>query len=405
MHLIRVVKLAAMAVVVALVVAGCGSGGGDGGSGGDIVIGTSLPMTGPLAGFGQSMKDGYEHAIANYNAQGGVDIGGKKRKITLLVRDNASDPNKATEQARSLILKDRAVALLGAVTPPLNIPLSNVAEQQKVPLVNTLTPVEAWLAGNKSGWKYSWNMFFDEPQMTTLQMAGSDQVPTNKKVALFTDTEDDGVVMGKLWTANAAKQGYTIAYRASFPVGTTDYGSFIKKATDSGAEIVIAQMIPPDAFALWKQMKAAGYQPKTAFCEKCGNVGAWAKALGKTGDGTGAATWWSPAQNRPETQEFVAKFKGKYGDNTDLSDVVATDTAARVLIDAMKAAGSTDPAKVTAAIAKTDKAYPFGDIKFGPDHAYKVPALLAQWTNGEMVVVYPANVAKRKLKAPVSGLG
>ena len=79
--------------------------------------------------------------------------------------------------------------------------------------------------------------------------------------------------MGALWESQAPKYGYTIAYRAEFPVGTTDFSQYIQKAKDANADVMIAQVIPPDAAALWKQMKALGYAPKTAWPEKGGTTG------------------------------------------------------------------------------------------------------------------------------------
>jgi branched-chain amino acid transport system substrate-binding protein len=256
-------------------------------------------------------------------------------------------------------------------------------------MVTSLTPVEAWAAANPQGWKYSWDLFFTESQMTDLQYQASNLVKTNKKVALFTDNEQDGAVMGALWASKAAKFGYTIAYHATFPVGTSDFGSFIAETKKAGATIIIAQMIPPDAFALWKQMKSLGYAPAVAFCEKCGNARSWYKELGDVGNGTMATTWWSPTLGRPQTKEFVDGYEAAFGNTSDLASVVATYSAAMVMIDAIKKAGSTDPEKVNAALAATDAQLPIAHIKFNDKHQSYVPALMAQWQGDNMPMVYP----------------
>ena len=68
--------LVTWAVTVAL--AACGSSGSSrsGSTSGPIVIGASIPITGPLAGFGAFVKWGYQHAVNQVNAAGGLDIGG-----------------------------------------------------------------------------------------------------------------------------------------------------------------------------------------------------------------------------------------------------------------------------------------------------------------------------------------
>jgi branched-chain amino acid transport system substrate-binding protein len=388
---------------------------GGGGDTGDIVIGTSLPLTGPLAPFGPLLQVGYQRAIDDVNATGGLSVGGARRKVQLAILDNRSEPNDAADQARTLYQRNNAVAVLGAATPPLNIPISNVAEQLRRPMVTTACPIRAWLSGKPDGWKYSWDMFFDELQMTDLQFQASDLLQTNKKVALFTDTEEDGVVMGDLWEQKAPTFGYQVAYHAKFPVGTNNFSSQIDAAKSAQAQVLIAQMVPPDAIALWKQMKALGYQPMAAFCEKCGNNGAWHTVLGDLSEGTSLADWWSASLGYPESQQFVDTYSGKTiqvgqqsvtitGQNADLSAVVAANTAARVLLDAISAAGSTSPDAINTALAQIDKSYPAGPVKFGADHTATFKAIAQQWTGNDMLRIYPTGQGAVQMKAPVPGL-
>jgi branched-chain amino acid transport system substrate-binding protein len=396
-------------VLAVAAAAGCGGSSSDssdsgssssGGGGGDITIGTSVPMTGPLGGIGQLVRQGYDEAIAEANAAGGVQVGDAKRKVKLVVLDNKSDPNVATQQARTLVNKNGAVALLGASTPPLNVPLSATAETLKIPIVSTTTPIRAWLAGSKTGWNYAWDLFFDEEQATKLAYATADQTDTNKKVALFTDNEADGVVMGGLWVKNAPAMGYEIVSHAKFPVGTTSYSSFINKAKSAGAEIVIAQMIPPDGIALWKQMKSLGYSPKLAFCEKCGASGGWPKALGPLADGTGVFANFTP--NGPEAAKAKETLGQKITNNADLGLAVDGMTAAQVLLDGISAAGSTDAAKVNEAIGKTDKTYAAGPVKF-TDNAAALETNMLQWQGDNAVQVEP-KTGDAELQVPVAGL-
>jgi branched-chain amino acid transport system substrate-binding protein len=395
-------------VVPVLALAACGgddssgssSGGGGGGGGGDIVIGASVPMTGPLGVIGPQVRGGYEEAVKEVNDAGGIQVGDAKRKVKLVILDNKSDPNVATQQARTLVNKNGAVALLGACTPPLNVPLSATAETLRIPIISTCTPVRAFLAGSKSGWHYAWDLFFDEEEATKLSFKTADLTKTNKKVALFTDNEADGVVMGGLWEKNAPAMGYQIVEHAKFPVGTTTYSSFINKAKSAGAEIVIAQMVPPDGIALWKQMKSLGYSPKLAFCEKCAASSGWVKGLGKLAEGTGVFLSFTP--DSPEGKTTVDALKQSFPATADLSIAVNGSTAAQVLFDAISAAGGTDADKVNEAIGKTDKTYASGPVKF-TDNAAALTTNMLQWQGTDTKQVYPP-VEGQELQAPIEGL-
>jgi branched-chain amino acid transport system substrate-binding protein len=390
--------------IFSLVACGGQASTAPGGNTQTIVIGTTLPLTGSLSIFGANQQTGYQRAVNEINTSGGISIQGTKHQVKLVVLDDQSDPNLASQQARTLLLKDNAVALLGSATPPLSIPVSNVADQLQRPVVLTNTPIEAWLAAHQGSWTYAWDTFFDENQMTQLQFQTANLVKTDKRVALFTDTEEDGVTMGALWEKQAPTFGYQVAYHAKFPVGTTNFSSQVAAAQAAKADILIAQMVPPDAAGLWKQMKSVGYQPKLAFCEKCGNGGAWKQLLGPVAEGTLVSDWWSPTLDLPQTNAFVSAY-GKNGINSDLSLIVASYSVSSVLLDAIAQAQSLDPNAINTAIGKTDKTYPVGHIQFGANHASAIPAGMDQWQGNNSVRVYPVSKGTPKIETPIPGLG
>lgn len=398
--------IAALVASSSLVLAGCSAGGGESASSDPIVIGTSLPLTGPLQAFGTSLEAGYEAAIEEVNAAGGLEVGGSQRQVELVVQDNASDGDKASEQARSLVLDNGAVALLGPATPPLTIPVSAVAEQLKVPMVSTITPIKGWLSGTEEGYQYAWNAFFDEIQMTETQFQAAELVETNKKVVIFTDTEEDGPIQAALWKENAAKYGYEVVQHIEFPVGNTNFTTQVADAKASGADIVMAQIIPPDGIALLKEMKTQGYDPQLLFMEKAGNTGGYVDITEGLANGVLAANWFAEGMGLDREDEFITNFAELAGGlNSNLGTIINGYSIAMVLMDAMKAAGSTEGEAVNEAIGKTDAIYPMGPIKFDADHAAAVKVVQTQWDGANQVLVLtqdgePAN----PIVAPVAGL-
>jgi branched-chain amino acid transport system substrate-binding protein len=371
----------------------------------EVIIGASVPKNGVLAAFGSYAGWGYRTAVAEANAKGGVMLKkyGKRVPIKLVVYDDESRPELATKNIERLIIKDGAHALLGSATPPLVISGAVVAEREQIPMVAALSPIRAFLGANKAGWKWTWNMFFDELEMTQQQFLTMNQVKTNKKVALFTDNGPDGVVMGMLWNKNAPKHGYEIVYHAKFPVGTSEYGDLIRRTKEAKAEIIIAQMITPDAIALWKQMGALNYKPKAAFFEKGGEPVVWWKILGKLAQGTMVAGYWHPDLGYPGAKDLRARFEKDTGElySQHIADAYA---AAQVLIDGMENAGSIDPAAVNTAIGKTDKTYVVGPVKFTEGKGKRsaaLPTFMLQWQNGDLEVVHPKKIATKPLLHPI----
>lgn len=394
--------LVSLATVSALALTACGSSDGSGSSDGPIVLGATLPITGQLSVFAPSLQAGYENAVDDINEAGGVEIDGTARVLELEIRDNKSDPQEVTAQAKSLIFDADAVAMLGSITPPLNIPLSNVAEQEGVPALMTVTPLNAWRGANQAGWTNAWNVFVDETQTTALSFESADVVETNRKVALFTDTEEDGEAMGALWEQVAPEHGYEVVTRAKFPVGTTDFSQYIREAQTAGAEVVIAQMVPPDGAALWKQMKSLQFTPKLAYCEKCSAVG-WPELVGELSEGTTVFGWWSPELDLPGADELYAELEPEFGNTQASMAAVAAYALVQVLAEAFESAGSLEPEAVNAALAEVDLDTVVGNIAFADDNSATLEAFMTQWQGEEQPIVFPQGTADASMVAPAVG--
>jgi branched-chain amino acid transport system substrate-binding protein len=401
----RLLIAASMVATSAIIMAGGAAHATTKGS--PITVGASLPLTGPLQAFGTSLQTGYKAAIAEANAKGGVVFGGASHKVNLVVQDNASDGTKASTQAKSLVLDSGAVALLGPATPPLTIPVSQVAEQLHVPLISTITPLKGWLSGKpSSGYQYSWDTFFDETQMTDLQFKAANLVTTNKKVVIFTDTEQDGPIQAALWAQHAKEEGYTVVDHIEFPVGNTNFSSQVAKAKADGADILLAQIIPPDGVALLKELKTQSYAPKLTFLEKAGNTGGYVDITGGLAQGVLEANWYAKGIGLPQEASFISKYtKTAGGINSNLGTIVAGYSITQVLLQAVAKAGGTDAAKLNAAIGKTNGSYPIGKIKFAKDHTSALPMAVTQWNGANQdLVLTPAGKKATAIVTPTAGL-
>lgn len=370
----------------------------------EIVIGTTISKTGVVAAFGVYQEWGYRAAVNEVNNAGGIYMSKYKSKlpVKLILYDDEGRPEKAVELTERLILRDKVHGLLSPGGPPLVIPTGNIAEREGIPMSGAACPIRAFLGGREK-WNWVWDLFFDELDMTKQQFLTMNTVESNRKVALFTDNEQDGVVMGNLWEKNAPEFGYKIAYHARFPVGTTEYGDLIRRAHAESAEIVICQMLPPDSIALWKQMGALGYKPKAAFFEKGGEPKEWWLANGKSAQGTMVAGYWHPRLPYPGAKKLRERFEKERSQSYSqhIADFYA---ACQILMDAIGRAGILEPKAINAEMAKTNKTYVVGPVKYTEGkgaHAAILPVFMEQWQNGETEIVFPSNLATAKMIYPL----
>jgi branched-chain amino acid transport system substrate-binding protein len=350
-----------------------------------------VPLSGPLAGFGSFVKWGYQHAVAQANAAGGITVDGTKKKVQLVLLDDKTDPNTVSNNTTRLITRDKVDAMLGSCTPALVNAGALVADRQRVPLVTGCDPLGAFTSVKK--WQYAWDLFFLEPELSalpfqTMKSLGLD-AKTNKKFAILHDNGPDGqIVGGKLGPATAKQFGFQTVLNESFPTDATQFGSLVQKAKSTGADVVFVDAVTPQAIGIRKQMAAANYKPKVLIMEKGGEPVQFAQALGKLADGVLVGGYWDPSLPYPGAKTLADEFEKETG-NTSSQHIADSTTAAQVLLDAIAKAGTTDKAKVNAAIGKTNKTYVAGPVKFAPDHTAKLALVEDQWQGGKAVVVGP----------------
>jgi branched-chain amino acid transport system substrate-binding protein len=400
--------IALTAVTVgALVVSACsGDGSGSGSSGGTIVIGTTLSLTGALGVLGPPAKAGYEQEIADVNAAGGVTVDGKKDKLKLVILNNASNPAAASNQARELVQRDHAVALLGSTSSEIVTLTALTAEQLRVPFVTSLTPVRAFASGDKNGWKYSWDFFFDENRQAATAAKALAAAKSNKKVVLFTDSEPDGVVERPLYKAAFKAAGLDVVGDYTVPVGTTKYSSFIADAKARGAQLLAGQMTPADGVALWKQLKSLSFHPQAAFLADASDADNWWQSLGTVAQDSLSEGFWSPGEATAAQLAKIAPTLGKkYAGNPGYSAAAVAYAAAEVVTDAISRAGSKNPSKVNATIGQSHVQTTAGLITFSPaTHTGVTPFYITQWQHAQLVQVQPP-VSGITYQQPTAGLG
>ena len=288
-------------VALALLVSGCGSDDtADSGSspeaGGEIVIGVDASMSGPLAGFGAFQKWAIEAAVADQNAKGGVDVGGKMMKIKIVLLDDKSDAKVASSNVDTLINKEGAVAILGPVTPTVGNPAALAAEKNGIPYLHTGNPLEPFMAVKE--WKYAFNFFVSGAElgdanfkvMTDLGL----KEKTNGIVATAVDNSPDGPVFDGMWKASAAKYGWKEIKMPVYPSTATEFNSLIAKIKASKADYVVALGDTPTLVALRKQMDAANVKPMILDFARGAQLQQFADALGPLADGVMIESYWLP---------------------------------------------------------------------------------------------------------------
>lgn len=264
-----------------------------------IKLGYVSPQTGPLASFAEA--DGFiiEGAKAAAKAQG--------LNIEVIVKDSQSNPNRAAEVARELIIDDEINLMLVASTPETTNPVTTTCESEEVPCLSTVAPWQPWFIGQQGNpgdpgsWQsfnYAYHFFFGLEDVISVFTNMWAQLETNKKVGGLYPNDGDGNAWGD---ANVGfppvleELGYSLTDTGRYQNLTDDFSAQINAFKAANTEIVTGVMIPPDFTTFWTQAKQQGFTPKIASIGKAILFPQAVETLGDAGNNLSSEVWWSPS--------------------------------------------------------------------------------------------------------------
>ena len=354
-----------------------------------ILVGRPLPITGPVAAFGESSPWLDNKALADINKDGGIYIKefGKKLPLKVKILDTESDPTKAAELASKLILRDKIDIMYVSCTPATVNPVAGVCERFKMPSVSTMMPVEMFLPGGPYHWCF--NASISVRDFIASFMQAWDHIETNKVVGLCAQNDTDGIAWAEGAFGALRAAGYKLVDLGRFPVGTRDYTTQINGWKKEKVEILFANMAPPDFATLWRQCHRMGFIPKACTA---GRAGLFSSAIEAIGGGLGLgvtseAVWHS-------AYPFKSSLTGETGKQFSDAYEVATGkqwtqpiggcySGYEILADALSRAQTLDRKTIRKALADTDLETLQGPTKFTKDNIAVTPSGCVQWVKGK----------------------
>ena len=364
-----------------------------------IKIGAVVPLTGRYAAGGAQNKAGYEIAVQQINAAGGVTVGGKKMQLELVMLDDESDPTKTVARLETLASQG-VVAYLGGFGSDLHAAAASIADKNKIPYCGVAFALNGI---HKQGLRYLFSPFPKSPDLTKETFALLDgTIPAAerpRKVALFIERTDWGKEMATLWENEAKQHGYQIVASGEYAPGSKDFSDLILKAKSAGAEAVFALPSPPDGMAIVKQMKELDFSPKVYLFIRAPDPPVWSQNLGKDGDYVLLSPGWHFAAKYPKVAELNEAHQKLA--NRPADPIVGPSYACvQILADAISRAGSLDRDKIRDAIAATNMTTVVGPVRFRPDGTGEVKVFFQQWLKGKQELIWPKEFATAQFGFP-----
>lgn len=309
---------------------------------GTISIAGIAPLTGSLANWGEGAINGYNLAIDEVNAAGGVTIDGKAYKLESAVfADDKSDPTEAVSAYNNCASYDIS-AVIGSCSSSCTLSFVQTAQDSGMLVI---TPYSTNATICKTGDYIFRECFSDADQGPTLAKLATEEFSATN-IAIIA-AEDSDYCAGLAEAMEEALDGMDgVSYEHYGCVTTdTDYTAQIAKAMDQGADVMIYPNNYDTVPNFVQQARDAGYEGPILGGD------AW--------DGTDTAGYESKFDNcyylahldlsadTELVQNYVSAYEEAYGGDDGLNAVSSLYyDSVKMLVQAMEEANSYDPSVV-----------------------------------------------------------
>lgn len=330
--------------MLSTVFAGCG---GDSGSSDEIKVGANIEMTGNQANYGNAGLEGLRLAIKEANEAGGIN----GKQIKLVEADNKSESAEAVNAATKLISDDGVKVIVGPAVTANVIAESQVATDNKVPVIAFAATNPDVTVENGAVKPYIFRSCFIDPQQGTVMAQFASKELKAKTAVMYIDSSSDySKSLGKVFQETFEAAGGKVVMQESFLAKDQDFKAALTKIKAANADVIF---IP------------AYYEEVGKIVKQAREIGITATMLGtdgwddpKVADIAGASalnnTYFSTHYfaEDPGAKTFIDSFTKEYGHAPNVFAALGYD-AGKLLVDALKRAGSDDPEAIRKAIEET----------------------------------------------------
>ncbi|MDR3119758.1 MAG: ABC transporter substrate-binding protein [Clostridiales bacterium] len=371
---VKLASLAMACLVAATAVAGC-SGGSD-----KIKIGLVAPLTGDSGVMGESQRRGYEMAMGEINAAGGVN----GKTLELLTYDDQGDPQKAASGAQKFADDKSVLAIGGSCNSSSTLAMIPIIDAGKLPDL-VVSSSSAALTGAS---EYFFRMSVQDAAVGPL-MADALLGMGKKNVVVLYPNNDYGKGLNESISARMTEQGGQILSSLTYQATDQDFTAQLTTVRNLFPDAIALAGTPTDSGLLIKQIRQMGIQVPLI-----GGTGLYnAKTIEICGDASEdliVIGVYVASNPDPKVRELVDKYVAKYNQEPDGFAALAYDQM-YVIAEAAKSAMSEGGGAVTretlaAALKKTAYDGVTGDVSFNEVNDWVRPYLTLTVKDGSFVM-------------------
>ena len=357
-----------------------------------IKIGASVSLSGNLARFGNMVKSGYELWAEQVNAQGGIDVGGKKMPVEIVYYDDQSDNQTSAKLTEKLITEDKVQFLLGPFGSGPTFATTSIAEKYNIITIATLANATNIY---DRGFQNVYAVLAPATRIFSsfIDMLAA-QSPKPAKVAIIYPNDNFPGAVAKGANEYAKQKGFNVVYIEEYPKGVKDLSSTILKIKNSGAEVLMGSGYLEEAILTVRQLKEQKVNLKAIGFTTGPELKDFTDNLGSDADNIFGVSWWMPQMNYSDplfgsASDYAKLYEQKVGEGLSYQAAAASQ-GGLLLQKAIEKAGSLEADKVRAALRSYSGSTFWGPTKWDSTGQNMAGATVTfQIQNGVIKTVWP----------------
>lgn len=309
---------------------------------GDIFVGLALPLSGPIAGLGNSMKNSAELAQQQINA---AQLGSPR--IRFLVEDSGGNPADAVAAFDRLIADGRVAAILGPATSSATAEAFPMAQAHGIV---TLSPTAAAAGlGQIGDFVFLANLTVDA--VVPGGVRSTHEQLGYRRVAVITDQDDLFSQSGLEILQDAfADHGIEILTTETFRTGDSDFSEQLIRIKESNPDAIFISTLPGEAAEILIQARQIEMPRTTPIIIPLAFSAQEVERAGEAAENVITFSTWDGAADTPGNREFVQRYRTTY-DSEPNRFAAQWYAAVTLLATAIHHAGSVEPAALRDAMA------------------------------------------------------
>lgn len=344
----------------------------------EIVIGLIAPLTGPVAAYGEQVKNGAEVAVEEINKAGGIN----GEQVTLKIADDAGEPKQGVSAANQLV-GEGVRFVVGPVTSGVAIPASDVLAENGILMVTPTATAPDLTARGLTNVLRTCGRDDQQAEVAANYVLENHK---DKKIAIINDKGQYGKGLADAFKATLNAGGVTEVFNDALTPGDKDFSALTTRMKSDGVELIYFGGYHPEAGLLARQLADAGVD---------------AVIIG--GDGLSNSEYWNIATEEAAGTVFTnATDATKNPDSKAAADALAAKNipaeaftlnayaAVEVIKAGIEKAGSAEDTEAVAAALKDGQPIKtaIGEVTYGETGDLTSQSFsLFKWEDGKIVAV------------------